>query len=63
MEGLEIADITLGEKYRDGLLQIEGYATAKAEYLGDRASVCLEYVADGKAVDHWVNIGRVELVV
>ncbi len=50
----------LGKKYVDRVLDIEGVAMARTEYLNGCVRVCLEYVVDGKPVEYWIDETQIE---
>jgi hypothetical protein len=50
--------IVLGEKYRDEISGVEGVATSKTEYLYGCLRVCLEFTADGKLDEVYLDEQR-----
>ncbi len=47
--------VKLGSQYEDKLHGICGTATARSEYMTGCTRVLLEYVRDGKIVEHWFD--------
>jgi len=55
--------VILGDRYRDAVTGIVGVATARAEYLNDNPSICVEFSVDdnGRPIDsRWISEGRLE---
>lgn len=57
------AEFTLGDKYKDSMLGIEGIAAAGVAYLTGCDQVQLKLVdATGCPVEHWVDVTNIEAV-